>query len=224
MIEIFAANTPNGQKATIMAEELGLDYQLKRIDLGKLEQKEPWFTQMNPNGRIPVIRDTGNDDFVVFESGAILMYLAEMAERTDLLPADPKARSTVVQWLMFQMGGVGPMMGQANVFYRYADEKIPFAIERYQNESRRLFEVMESRLQQTPYLAGDYSIADIATWPWVNIHDWAGVSLDGLPELQSWVARIGEREAVQKGLAVLQNDSMSGANNTTQSAKAMLGK
>ena len=138
------------------------------IRLDQLEQRQESFLRINPNGRIPAIVDHDADDFAVFESGAILIYLAEKTGR--LLPADPKGRSLAIQWLMFQMGGVGPMQGQANVFYRYAPEKIPFAIERYQRETRRLYEVLERRLGESEYLAGDYSIADVATWPWVTLH------------------------------------------------------
>jgi GST-like protein len=136
----------------------------------------------------------------VFESGAVLLYLAEKTGK--LLPADAKGRSRAIQWLMFQMGGLGPMQGQANVFFRYAPEKIPFAIERYQRETRRLYEVLERRLGEAPYLAGDYGVADVATWPWVTLHGWAGVPLDGLDRLQDWVQRVGERPAVQRGRAI----------------------
>src|SRR5690606_30473337 len=147
----------------------------------KNEQKEPWFLEINPNGRIPAIVDHDEGDFPVFESGAILVYLAEKAGR--LMPSDRKGRSRVLQWLMFQMGGVGPMMGQANVFARYAPEKIPYAIERYQRETRRLFEVLKRRLSKAEWLADDYSIADIANFAWVRTHEWSGVSIDGLPGL-----------------------------------------
>lgn len=200
MIELFTSPTPNGWKVSITLEELELPYVVRRIDLGKLEQKAPSFLAINPNGRIPAIVDHGNDDFTVFESGAILMYLAEKTGR--LLPTDVKGRSRVIQWLMFQMAGIGPMMGQANVFYRYASEKIEFAIGRYQRESRRLFEVLEGRLAQDEYLAGAYSIADIATWSWVHTHEWSGVSIEGLPNLHRWLDAIRARPAVQRGLAV----------------------
>ena len=157
---------------------------MRPISLGKLEQKEEWFLKINPNGRIPAIVDHANGDFAVFESGAILIYLAEKSGK--LLPTEPKARSRVMQWLMFQMGGVGPMMGQANVFFRYAPEKIPYAIDRYQREARRLFEVMERQLAGNEYIAGgEYSIADIALWSWVAGYDWSGVSIDGLPAAQA---------------------------------------
>ncbi|HEX7081233.1 MAG TPA: glutathione S-transferase N-terminal domain-containing protein [Gammaproteobacteria bacterium] len=200
MIELFTASTPNGWKASITLEELGLEYTVRPIALDKKEQKEPWYLRLNPNGRIPTIVDHDNGDFAVFESGAIMIYLAEKAGR--LLPTDVKGRSLVIQWLMFQMGGIGPMMGQANVFYRYAPQKIPYAIERYQREVRRLFEVLDGRLAEHEYLAGDYSIADIANWSWVRGYKWSGVSIDGLEHLARWLDAIGERPAVQRGLAV----------------------
>ena len=198
MIELFSAATPNGWKISIALEEMGLPYTLRSLALSKLEQKEEWFLKINPNGRIPAIVDHDNDDFAVFESGAILIYLAEKSGK--LLPTEPKARSRVLQWLMFQMGGVGPMMGQANVFFRYAPEKIPYAIERYQREVRRLFEVMERQLATSEYIAGpDYSIADIALWSWIAGYGWSGVSVDGLPHLKRWMDLIGARPAAQKG-------------------------
>ncbi|MFI5316490.1 MAG: glutathione S-transferase family protein [Myxococcota bacterium] len=200
MIDLYTAPTPNGWKVSIALEELGLAYTVHPVRLDKLEQKEPWFLALNPNGRIPAIVDRSNGDFPVFESGAILIYLAERTGK--LLPTDAKARSVALQWLMFQMSGVGPMQGQANVFFRYAPEKIQYAIDRYQNETRRLYEVLELRLKEVEYLAGDYSIADISTWPWVSIHSWAGVSLDGLPQVSRWLEAVGKRPAVQKGRAV----------------------
>lgn len=200
MITLFTAATPNGHKVSILLEELGLPYRVHALNLLANEQKADWYLAINPNGRIPAIVDHDEDDFAVFESGAILVYLAEKAGR--LLPAETRARSRTLQWLMFQMGGIGPMQGQAHVFFRYAPEKIPFAISRYQNETRRLYEVLESQLRHQEYLAGDYSIADIATYPWVRIHEWAGVDLDGLPAVQRWLAAIGARPAVQRGLAV----------------------
>jgi GST-like protein len=200
MIELYTAPTPNGWKASIALEELGLPYELHAVRLDQLEQKSEAYLRINPNGRIPAIVDRDAGDFAVFESGAILLYLAEKTGK--LLPGDAKGRSLAIQWLMFQMGGVGPMQGQANVFFRYAPEKIPFAIERYQKETRRLYEVLDRRLGEAPYLAGDYGIADIATWPWVTLHGWAGVELDGLDHLQRWVKQVGERPAVQRGRAI----------------------
>ena len=197
MIELFTSPTPNGWKASITLEELGIEYSMRHIEMDKLQQKEPWFLELNPNGRIPVIVDHDNGDFAVFESGAIMIYLAEQADR--LLPTDVKGRSLVIQWLMFQMGGIGPMMGQANVFYRYAPERIPYAIERYQREVRRLLEVLDTRLTDNEYLAGDYSIADIANWSWVRGYKWAGVEIDGLSHLERWLDTIAERPAVKRG-------------------------
>jgi len=200
MIELFTAKTPNGWKASVTLEELGLPYTVRPVDLGKLEQKEPWFLAINPNGRIPAIVDHDNDDFAVFESGALMLYLAEKAGA--LLPSDARGRSLVTQWLMFQMGGVGPMMGQANVFYRYAPEKLPWAIERYQRESRRLLTVLDTRLADHEYLAGDYSIADIANFCWTRTAFWSGIDTTGLDHLQRWNDAIAARPAVQRGLAV----------------------
>ncbi|HEX5656933.1 MAG TPA: glutathione S-transferase N-terminal domain-containing protein [Polyangiales bacterium] len=200
MIELFTAATPNGQKVSIALEEMGLPYEVRSIALASQEQKQPWFLAINPNGRIPAIVDRGNGDFAVFESGAILIYLAEKSGK--LLPSEPKQRSIALQWLMFQMGGVGPMMGQANVFVRYAPEKLEYAIGRYQRECRRLFEVLDTHLAQHEYLADDYSIADIATWPWVQGYQWASLSIDGLTHLQRWLSAIGARPAVQRGMAV----------------------
>ena len=200
MIELFTAATPNGWKASIALEELALPYTVRRIDFEKREQKEPWYLKLNPNGRIPTIVDHDNGGFAVFESGALMIYLAEKAGK--LLPSDVKGRSLVIQWLMFQMGGIGPMMGQANVFFRYAPERIPYAIERYQREVRRLFEVLDTRLKEHEFLAGDYSIADIANWSWVRGYKWSGVTLDGLPHLTRWLDTIAKRPAVKRGVDV----------------------
>ncbi len=200
MIDLYTASTPNGHKVSVTLEELGLPYTVHAIDLAAKVQKEPWFLALNPNGRIPVIVDREAGDFPVFESGAILVYLAEKTGR--LMPQDAKGRSRVMQWLMFQMGGVGPMMGQANVFYRYFPEKIQPAIDRYQNESRRLFEVLETRLAQSEWLADDFSIADIANWCWVRTHAWSGVSVEGLPHLHRWLTTLNARPACRKGLEV----------------------
>ena len=199
MIDLYTAATPNGWKVSITLEELELPYEMHPIDLSSGAQKELWFTAINPNGRIPAIVDRDADDFAVFESGAIMMYLAEKTGR--LLPTEIKGRSRVIQWLMFQMGGVGPMMGQANVFTRYFPEQIPAAIERYRRESRRLFEVLDRHLARNEWLAGDYSIADIANWSWVHIHEWPGVEVTGLNHLQRWMAAIASRPAVQRGVA-----------------------
>ncbi len=200
MIDLYTAATPNGHKVSIMLEELGVEYTVKAIDLSSGVQKQPEFLAINPNGRIPAIVDHGNDDFAVFESGAIMLYLAEKTGQ--LLPSDAKQRSVALQWLMFQMGGIGPMMGQANVFYRYWPEVYQPAIDRYQNECKRLFGVLEGRLEHHQYLAGDLSVADIATYPWVRTHRWSGVAIDEFPALQAWLARLDERPAFARGLAV----------------------
>ncbi|MCJ9427705.1 glutathione S-transferase family protein [Kordiimonas marina] len=200
MITLYTSPTPNGWKASIALEEMGLPYEVEAIDLAKGDQKKPDYLKINPNGRIPAIVDHDEGDLAVFESGAILIYLAEKTGK--LMPTDVAGRSRVIQWLMFQMGGIGPMMGQANIFYRYAEEKIPFAISRYQNESRRLFEVLDGQLASHEYLAGDYSIADIANWSWVRTHKWSGVSTEGLANLERWLAAIADRPAAQKGIAV----------------------
>lgn len=198
MIELFTAATPNGHKISIALEELGLPYTLRLLDLGKQEQKQPWFLAINPNGRIPAIIDHAADDFPVFESGAILIYLAEKTGQ--LMPCDAKGRSRVLQWLMFQMGGIGPMMGQANVFFRFFPEKIQTVIDRYQGECTRLFRVLDGHLKDHEYLAGDYSIADIANWAWVRTHSWSGMSVGEFPHLQRWLAQISRRPAVQQGI------------------------
>ena len=200
MITLYTAPTPNGYKISVMLEEIGLPYEVRVIDLMKGEQKEEWYLKINPNGRIPAIVDHDNDDFNVFESGAIMLSLAEKTGR--LLPKEEKGRSRVIQWLMFQMAGVGPMQGQANVFTRYFPEKIPSVIARYQNETKRLYTVLDRQLAGRDYLVDEYSIADIANWCWVRAHEWAGVSIDDLPNLKAWVERIGARPAVQRGIQI----------------------
>lgn len=200
MIELFTASTPNGHKVSIMLEELGLPYRVQPVKFSEKEQKQPWYLKLNPNGRIPTIVDHGNDDFVVFESGAILIYLAERSGK--FLPSDAKQRSRVIQWLMFQMGGIGPMQGQAHVFYRYAPENIPYAIKRYQNETRRLYAVLNAQLNGREFLVDDISIADFATYPWVRKYQWAGLTIDDMPHLQRWLGVMAARPGVQRGLDV----------------------
>lgn len=200
MIDLYTAPTPNGHKASITLEELEIPYEVHLVNLLAGDQKTPEFLAINPNGRIPAIVDRDEDGFAVFESGALMIYLAEKAGK--LLPADRKGRSLVIQWLMFQMGGIGPMMGQANVFFRYFPEKLQPAIDRYQNECRRLFEVLDGRLAGNEWLAGDYSIADIANWAWVRTHKWSGVSIDGLEHLGRWMGQMTARPACQRGIAV----------------------
>jgi len=226
MIDLYTSATPNGWKASVALEEMGMAYETHAISLSAQTQKEPWFLKINPNGRIPAIVDRDEGNFAVFESGAIMIYLAEKTGK--FMPKDMKGRSLVIQWLMFQMGGIGPMMGQANVFGRYWHEVYQPAIDRYRNESRRLFEVLNDRLKDHEYLAGDYSIADMANWCWVRIHPWSGVSMEGLDPLQRWIDKIAERPAVQRGvkvpvdLAALRKGDGEGAKETVKSAQSIL--
>ncbi|MBO6797642.1 glutathione binding-like protein [Maricaulis sp.] len=203
-LHLFTASTMNGWKPVIFLEEAGLDYKLTAIDFARKEQKAPDYLKINPNGRIPALIDRSNDDFAVFESGAILWYLAE--KYGQFLAQDPKERSETLQWLMFQMAGVGPMMGQAMFFQRIAapnGHEEPYSIQRYVDESRRLLEVLDNRLEGREFLVGDtYSIADIATYPWARAWPWAQVDIDGLDHLKAWLKRIDDRPAVQKALTI----------------------
>jgi len=193
-IKLYTAATPNGWKVSIALEEMGLPYEVQVIDFATLEQKSDWYLKLNPNGRIPTLDDNG---FVIFESGAILIYLAEKTGK--FLPRDLQGRSRVMQWLMFQMSGVGPMMGQANVFFRYFPEKIQSVIDRYQREVTRLLGILDLQLASHEYVAGDYSIADMALWPWVSGYEWSGVSVAEFRNLQRWLALVGARPTVQAG-------------------------
>ncbi|MBW7944905.1 MAG: glutathione S-transferase family protein [Sphingomonadaceae bacterium] len=215
MMKLYTAATPNGYKASVALEEMGFDYEFEKIDLTASVQKQDWFLEINPNGRIPALV---HDGFPIFESGAIMLYLARLSGR--FYGTDAKSQSRVEQWLMFQMSGIGPMMGQANVFYRYFPEKIQPAIDRYQNEGRRLFEVLERRLSRTEYLAGDYSIADMANWCWVRTHKWSGISIDGLPNVQRWLEAIMARPGVQKGITVPEDMRVRIRDDDEDSAKA----
>jgi GSH-dependent disulfide-bond oxidoreductase len=211
MIELWTWPTPNGHKIHIAMEELGLPYTVVPVNIGKDEQFRPEFLAITPNHRIPAIVDPDGPDgeLRLFESGAILIYLAEKTGR--LLPKAPQARLMALQWLMFQMGGVGPMFGQFNHFAAYAPEKLPYAIERYGNEVKRLHRVLEKRLSASPYLAGEeYSIADIATFPWVRNPDRRGIDLAEYPAVQRWHDAIAARPAVQRGVAVLSESQRSG--------------
>lgn len=199
-IDLYTWATPNGWKASATLEELELPYSLKPVDITSGIQKAPEYIAINPNGRIPAIVDHDEDRLAVFESGAIMIYLAEKTGK--LLPSDVKGRAEVIQWLMFQMGGLGPMQGQANVFHRYMEEKIPTAIERYQNETRRLYGVLDSRLADNEFLAGEYSIADIANWSWARIHNWAGVGIDEFENLKRWLDQLEARPALIRGAEV----------------------
>ncbi len=203
MIDLYTWGTPNGRKASIALEELALAYKVHAIDIGKGDQFKPDYLAINPNGKIPAIVDPDGPDgkpMAVFESGAILIYLAE--KTGELLPKDARGRSVAIQWLMFQMGGVGPMFGQAHHFRRFAPEKIPYAVDRYTNETKRLYGVLDRRLKDVAFLAGDYSIADIATYPWVSRHEWQGVTLAEFPSVKRWFDALSARPAVARGMAV----------------------
>jgi len=203
MIHLYTWATPNGRKASIMLEEIGLPYELHPVNLRSGEQFKPEFLAINPNNKIPAIVDSegpGGQSLTLFESGAILIYLAEKTHK--LLPAmQSRERYEVIQWLMFQMGGVGPMFGQANYFCRMTD-KIPYAIERFRKEALRLYGVLDGRLAGQEFLAGDYSIADIATYPWVARHEGHQVKLEDYPNIKRWFDLISARPAVQKGMAI----------------------
>lgn len=211
-ITLYTAPTPNGIKVSILLEELNLPYKVHPISFSKNEQKEPWFLAINPNGRIPAITDTFSDGqpIHIFESGAILQYLVDRYDSDNKVsyPKGSREDWEVQGWLMWQMGGLGPMQGQANHFFRYAPEKIEYGIKRYQGETRRLYGVMEGKLEKSGgYLVGDkMTIADIACWGWVNGHDWAGVGIDEFPRLKEWVERIKARPAVIKGANVPERD------------------
>lgn len=203
MIDLYTWGTPNGRKASIMLEEIGLPYKLHPINIGKGEQNTAEYIAINPNSKIPAIIDgdgPGGKPVKVFESGAILIYLAEKTGK--LLSSEPRARLQTLEWLMFQMGGVGPMLGQVHHFLRNAPEPIPYAIERYVKETRRLYGVLDRRLGESAFLAGEYSIADIATYPWVARHEWHRVDLAEFPNVERWFAAIGGRPAVERGMKV----------------------
>ncbi len=200
MIELYTAGTPNGWKISALLEELQLPYEVKHIDIATGIQKSAEYLAINPNGRIPAIIDRDNNDLTIFESGAIMMYLAEKTGK--LMPTDEAGRYNVIQWLMFQMAGIGPMQGQANVFFRYFPEKIQPAIDRYQKETRRLYEVLDKQLANNEYIAGELSIADFANWAWIRAFFWAGIEMDGLNNLQRWLAAMEARPSCQKGVDV----------------------
>ena len=201
-IKLYTAATPNGYKVSVTLEELGLEYDVKKIDLSSGTQRERWFLELNPNGRIPVLQH-GED--IIFDSGAILYYLANKYKR--LMPKSETGRIKVIQWLMFQMSGIGPMQGQANVFYRYLDDKIPVAISRYQNECRRLYEVLDKQLEDKEWLCEDFSIADIANWCWVRVYYWAGIEINGLDHLKRWMDLMENRPACIKGVQIPKRDN-----------------
>ena len=204
MIDLYTWSTSNGRKASIMLEELGADYTVHPIHIGKGDQFTPEYLAINPNGKIPAIVDSdgpGGAPIAVFESGAILIYLAEKHGR--FLPTEPVARMEVIQWLMFQMGGIGPMFGQVHHFLRAAKEQVPYGIERYGTEVRRLYGVLDRRLDGRDHLAGDgYSIADIATWPWVFRREWQQIDLADFPNVKRWFDAVGSRPAVERGTQI----------------------
>jgi GST-like protein len=203
MIDLYTWTTPNGRKASIFLEEAGLPYRVHPVDISKGDQFKPEFVAINPNSKIPAIVDEEGPDgrpIAVFESGAILIYLAEKTGR--FLPKDARQRTVAIEWLMFQMGGVGPMFGQTHHFRRFAPEQIPYAIERYSKETARLYGVLDRRLGEVEYLAGEYGIADMATYPWAARHEWQGVTLDEFKNVRRWFDAISARPAVQRGMQV----------------------
>ena len=202
MIQLYTWGTPNGKKASIMLEEIGMPYEVHPINIGQGDQMKPEYLAINPNNKIPSIIDPdgpGGKPFTLFESGAILMYLAEKSGK--LWPADMRQRYTVIQLLMFQMGGVGPMFGQANYFYRL-EEKNPQAIDRFKKEALRLYNVLNQALGEREYLAGEYSLADIATYPWVGRHEGHHVKLEEFPHVKRWFDKLSQRPAVQRGMEI----------------------
>lgn len=202
MIDLYTWTTPNGRKVSIMLEEVGLPYRVHSINIGKDEQFAPDYLKINPNGKIPSIVDPDGPDgkpIAMMESGAILVYLAR---KTGRLLAAGREEYATLQWLMFQMGGVGPMFGQVHHFLRAAKEQVPYAIERYSKETKRLYGVLNERLKENDYLAGEYSIADIATYPWVARYEWHKTDLNDFPAVKRWFDAISARPAVKKGMAV----------------------
>lgn len=223
MIDLYYWPTPNGHKVSIMLEETGLAYRVKPINILKGEQFDPAFLKISPNNRMPAIVDDdgpGGATVRLFESGAILIYLAEKTGR--FLPADPVPRYQTIQWLMFQMGGVGPMFGQAGHFLHYAPEKVSYGIDRYLKETHRLYGVLDKRLGEAAYLADDYSIADMATYPWIRIYPFHEIDLDAYPNVKRWKAAIDARPAVVRGVAVLAEDEKLG-NPTDEAREALFG-
>ncbi len=204
MIDLYTWPTPNGHKVHIMLEEVGIEYKIIPINIGRGDQFDPDFLRISPNNKMPAMVDPEGPDgkpYSLFESGAILMYLAEKTGQ--FMPQESAARYLVIQWLMFQMGTVGPMLGQAHHFRSYAPEPMPYAVDRYTNEARRIYNVIDKRLSEVEYLAGDYSIADIATFPWLRSHKRQGQDLDDFPNVKRWFEAINARPAVQRGLEVL---------------------
>ena len=200
MYKLYTAPTPNGWKVAMALEELTAQYEVQLIDLQSGEQHSNWFLQINPNGRIPVLKTMEKDSTIIFDSNAILLYLAEKFGQ--LLPSNEPDRTLVLQWLMFQASGIGPMQGQAVVFERYFPNDVPAARKRYHNETRRLYEVLDVRLSKSEWLARDFSIADIANWSWIRSHKWARVSTEGLENLERWMEQMRIRPACDRGLNI----------------------
>ncbi len=219
MIDLYTWPTPNGHKVHIFLEEVGMPYNVHAINIGTGDQFDPEFLKISPNNKMPAVVDQdgpGGKPYSIFESGAILLYLAEKTGQ--YLPSDPTGRYDVIQWLMFQMGGIGPMLGQAHHFRMYAPEKIEYAFNRYTNEATRLYRVVDKQLSQHEYLAGDYSIADMATFPWLRYHENQGQKLEDYPHLKRWYDGLEARPAVQRGLAILKDE----AKPMDDNAKALL--
>jgi GSH-dependent disulfide-bond oxidoreductase len=223
MIDLYYWPTPNGQKVSIFLEETGLPYKVVPVNIGKGEQFEPSFLAISPNNKMPAMVDHEGPDgkpISVFESGAMLIYLAEKTGQ--FMPREPRGRVQVLEWIMFQMGTVGPMLGQANHFRNYAPEKLQYAIDRYTNESKRIFNVMDRRLGTHEYLAGDYSIADMACWPWIITRKKGG-EYDEFTNLKRWADAIGERPAVKRGMAVLMDVIQRGAGMDAKAKEILFG-
>jgi GST-like protein len=195
MIKLYTWTTPNGFKTPVMLEECGLDYEIIPIDISKGEQKTPEYLKLNPNGKIPTIVD---GEMTIFESGAILIYLAEKTGK--FLPKEEKGRFLTLEWLMFQMGGIGPMLGQATHFIKYAPEKVEYGIKRYSDEAERIYGVVEKRLEESEYLAGEYSIADMAAWPWLRNYETIKLDISKFPKVKKWLEKIENRPAVKRAL------------------------
>ncbi|KAL3153807.1 hypothetical protein ABBQ32_013388 [Trebouxia sp. C0010 RCD-2024] len=223
-VTLYTAGTPNGWKANMIIEELKIPYKLHAIKLSDNDQKQEWFLKINPNGRIPAIVDHDEGDLPVFESGAIMIHLAEKDPNGTFLPKDTRKKAEVISWLMFQMGGIGPMQGQANHFVRYAPEKIEYGMKRYTNETKRLYGVIEKHLASgKEWLAADqYTIADMANFAWIAWHDWAGVQIDDMPHLQKWMKRIEERAAIQKAMDIPETSFVKQYENDPQKKQEMI--
>ncbi|NBA97611.1 glutathione S-transferase N-terminal domain-containing protein [Pseudomonas sp. R5(2019)] len=207
MIELYSWPAPNGQKLHLLMEELAISYRVVPIDITRGAQHTTSYRAINPNGKVPAIVDhapaDGGAPVTVFESGAIMMYLAEKERR--FLPHDPRQRLEVMQWLFWQVGGLGPMMGQAQHFFRYASERVPYAIARYQTETKRLLKLLDDRLETRAHICGDYSIVDMACFPWIRVHKMTGVALDEFPNVQAWYGRVRSRPAVGRAIDLLRD-------------------